>query len=201
MESFAYFSYLFHSLPWDPRLFSFTSNQAHLFWLGWHYCLFTICVPYNFHSSHFSTSPNLLPVSSFPPSSSQNSKKKLGPARNSELDSCDPWALHAWAAAEGAGLGDWCGHSNFKKVEAGAKGWGPALFIHLPRLNLRLYGENTVPCTSLRLWATHWQSVPAFCSSGNDGEVVLVGTVLIISDRMGLEIAWAKKKNHSTEMP
>lgn len=52
------------------------------------------------------TFPNLLPISSFPPSSSQSSKNNLGPARSSEPDSCDAWALRAWAAAEGAGLGD-----------------------------------------------------------------------------------------------
>lgn len=196
MQSFAEFSsYWFRSLPCDLHLFSFISDQAHLFWLCWHYCLFAVCFPYNFHSSHFSTFPNLLPISCFPPSSSQSSKNNLGPARNSEPDSCDAWALHAWAAAEGAGLGDlvWPqqlqgGGSRRQRAEA------PLCSLIFQGWVSGSWGKHSSMYQSLRVWAKHWQSGSAFCSSGNDWTAILVGTVLIISDRMELEIAWAKKK-------
>lgn len=82
-----------------------------------------------------------------------------------------------------------CGHSSFKKVEAGGKGLRPR-FVHSSSEvdSQALWGKYSSMYQSQSVSKT-LQSVPAFCSSGNDWEVLLVGTVLIISDRMELEIA------------
>lgn len=65
------FAYYFHLLAFisDPEKFISLATS-----------FFILCFPCLFHSSHFSTSPNFLPISSFPICCSQRSKNHFGQA-------------------------------------------------------------------------------------------------------------------------
>lgn len=134
MQSFALFSPLiyFPPLSYDFYLCSFISDLPHLLWLLWHYFIFlSFAFLILFSSLHFSTFPNLLPISSSLPSYSQSSPIKFSQAGRRNPDSSTDEPSLSWLQNR-ACLKDLYATATAPKVGAG-EGKGPIpCFVHLP---------------------------------------------------------------------
>lgn len=174
MQSFALFSPLIYFTPLlmtlTPFPFFWPSPCP---WLLWYYFPFIICFPYVFCSSHFSTFPNLLPISFFPYSLAKVAAKvaKITLARQGRENQTvlvnEPSL--SWLQ-DGAGLEDLVQPQQLlrKWKQEKAKGW-VLLLSHLPTevwSRVLCRGGTAVICTSRRVWAflCQWEWLGAYIS-------------------------------------
>lgn len=127
-----------------PPIFFLISGQPNPLWLLWHDFPFVICFLYIFHSPHFSIFPNFLPISSFPPSSSQSGRNKFVQVGERKEGSFGKRAKAELTAEQSRPGGSSFVTATTEKVEVGeGKGKSPPiLFVFPQKYNLSFFGGN-----------------------------------------------------------
>lgn len=169
MQSLALFSPLIYFTP-----LLMTPTSFPLFWpspppwLLWYYFPFIICFPYVFRSSHFSTFPNLLPISFFPYSLAKVAKITLArQGRENQTVLVNEPSLSL--LQNGAGLED------LVRPQQLLRKWKPKK-AKVRVLFFLIYPQRFFAGEVLQLYVPV-SDYELSCVSGNDWEVILADTV------------------------